>query len=115
MLYKSLQKQIELRAKMSEQYGMDLRSKSDAQIAETVIKSEMNRLTGKHYRAPKLPKGYTFRYQNPHIVRFRSEQLKGVFARILETEFTLAPSGSVAIPDWMKVEEITVAGVRYQM
>jgi len=29
---------------MSEQYGMDLRSKSDAQIAETVIKSELHKI-----------------------------------------------------------------------
>ena len=46
MLYEKLYQQIALRQSMSEQYGVDLRSKSDAQIAETVIKSELTKLTG---------------------------------------------------------------------
>ena len=52
LLYKSLEKQIDLRRQMSEQYGVDLRSKSDAQIAEAVIKSELYKMTGREYRKP---------------------------------------------------------------
>jgi len=51
-LYRALEKQINLRSEMSRQYGMDLRSKSDAQIAETVIKSELTKITG----APTVPR-----------------------------------------------------------
>lgn len=111
----ALSKQIDLRRAMSEQYGMDLRSKSDAQIAETVIKSELSRLTGKQYRAPKLPRGYSFRYVNPGIISFENEQLKAVFERVLETDFTLTDSGSVAMPEWLKKEKIVVGAAEYQM
>lgn len=64
-LYRQLEKQIELRSKMTRQYGMDLRSKSDAQIAETVIKSE---LTSK----------YGFEFQGRHVKKkgnFNSDEL----------------------------------------
>jgi DNA polymerase elongation subunit (family B) len=115
LLYKALEKQIDLRKTMSDQYGMDLRSKSDAQIAETVITSELRNLTGKTYRSPKLEKGYSFRYQDPGIVMFKSHQLNSVFERILNTNFTLATSGAVAMPEWLKAERIELAGVRYQM
>ena len=115
LLGRSLEKQIALRETMSKQYGMDLRSKSDAQIAETVIKSELTKLTGKTYRAPKLPNGYRFRYQNPGIIDFQTDTLKSVFSRILETDFELAASGSVLMPEWLKKESITIGNARYQM
>jgi len=64
MLYEALRPQIDLRISMSEQYGIDLRSKSDAQIAEAVIKSELEKRTGRKYRSggikgdPPFPKIY---------------------------------------------------------
>lgn len=115
LLNNSLKKQIQLRATLSEQYGMDLRSKSDAQIAETVIKSELSKLTGKQYRAPKLPRDYSFRYINPGIIDFKTEQLQRMFAHILETDFTLTDSGSVAMPEWLKKEKINIGSAQYQM
>ncbi len=41
ILYEELKPQIALREQMSKQYGIDLRSNSDAQIAENVIKHEL--------------------------------------------------------------------------
>ena len=59
-LYRALEKQVELRAKMGEQYGMDLRSKSDAQIAEKVITSELEAMTDTALRS------YQDRSRNTH-------------------------------------------------
>lgn len=115
LLYDALKKPIQLRQQMSDQYGLDLRSKSDAQIAETVIKSELAKATGKDYRAPKLPNDYTFRYRDPGIVEFESQELKGVFRRILAHRFRLGANGSVLMPDWLKNERITISGREYQM
>lgn len=114
-LYHALEKQIGLREDMSAQYGMDLRSKSDAQIAETIIKSELQAVTGKQYRPAKLGKDYSFRYRDPKIITFHSEQLQSVFERILKTDFTLADSGSVQMPDWLKKTKIEIGSAKYQM
>src|SRR5699024_10313735 len=114
-LYSELEKQISLRVEIGKQYGMDLRSKSDAQIAETVIKSELTKVSGKDYRAPKLPDNYTFNYRDPGIINFKTEPLKNVFKRILDEGFKLGGNGSVSMPDWLRKQRIEIAGAEYQM
>lgn len=113
-LYNTLKKQVELRRSMSEQYGLDLRSKSDAQIAEAVIKSEYKKTTGEPACKPDINRK-VLRYKNPKIIDFATPALKTVFNRILETVFTLGANGSVKLPDWLKSEPIMVGGVAYQM
>lgn len=113
-LYRALEKQVELRAKMSKQYGMDLRSKSDAQIAETVIKSELEAITGKKYYAPKGEQS-SFRYVDPQIISFETKQLREVFDNILKTKFTLGGNGAVKMPDWLKDTRIKIGQSEYQM
>ena len=113
-LFNKLQQQIALRRSMSEQYGIDLRSKSDAQIAEAVIKSEFTKITGETAYRPDIDQS-VFHYQNPNIIHFETPVLRNVFERILNTEFTLAANGSIKLPDWLKDEPINVGGVNFQM
>jgi DNA polymerase elongation subunit (family B) len=115
LLYKSLEKQIDLRISMSEQYGVDLRSKSDAQIAETVIKSELHRLTGKEYRKPELPDGVGFRYLDPKIVSFKTKQLQDVYQTVLDTRFELGANGAVKMPDSLAKAQIKLGRSVYSM
>jgi len=115
LLFNTLSKQIKLREQMGAKYGMDLRSKSDAQIAETIILSELKAVTGKSYRPANLPDDFSFHYQNPKIVSFDSENLTAIFNRILKTPFALAGNGSVTLPDFLKREKVKVGGVDYQM
>ena len=115
LLYRRLEKAIDLRADMSKQYGMDLRSKSDAQVAETIIKSELTAITGKEYRAPQLPDNYGFRYLDPKVISFKTDALKAVFQRILAERFTLGPNGSVLMPAWLRENKIAIGDAQYQM
>lgn len=114
ILYRHLTPQIALREKMSEQYGVDLRSKSDAQIAEAVIRTEIERLGGDASK-PSIKKNLTLRYNDPGFVQFESQQLRDVFARLLETSFTLGPNGSVEMPAWLKDQRIKIGQAEYQM
>lgn len=113
-LYNELSQQIALRCKMSEQYGVDLRSKSDAQIAENVIKSELTKLTGDKYFRPDLASDYSFRYQDPKIISFKTQELREVFDKLLKTDFQLGANGAVQLPDSLR-ERITVGGTEYKM
>ena len=115
LLYKSLEKQIELRIKMSEQYGVDLRSKSDAQIAETVIKSELHKMTGKEYRKPELADDVSFRYLDPKIISFKTQQLKDIYTAVLNTRFELGANGSVKMPDVLAKAQIKLGRSVYNM
>lgn len=98
LLYKALEKQIDLRISMSEQYGVDLRSKSDAQIAETVIKSELHRLTGKEYRKPELPDGVGFRYLDPKLSALKQSNCKTFIKRFLILDLSLARTVQLRCP-----------------
>lgn len=114
-LWDTLQKQIDLRVKMGAEYNVDLRSKSDAQIAETVLKHEVERVTGKRVIRPSLSPNATVRYLDPGIVSFKDDSLRDVFKRILKHDFALSPNGSIALPDWLKKERVTIGGNEYQM
>ena len=114
ILYRHLQPQIALRVRMGDQYGVDLRSKSDAQIAEVVIGSEIERLGGCAEK-PVIKKGYTFEYKDPGFIKFNDPKLNIMFKYLLGTTFTLSPNGSVEMPEWLKKERITIGKAEYQM
>lgn len=114
-LYKKLEKQIALRETLSGEYGADLRSKSDAQIAETVIKSELTKMTRKQYGKTQLPKGITFKYQNPRIITFRTKQLKDIFDTVLNVRFGLGDNGAVKMPDALAEAKIKIGSATYNM
>lgn len=95
--YKALIKEIELRITMSEQYGIDLRSKSDAQIAEAVIKSQIEQITGNKVVKPKNMNHKPFKYEPPKFLSFRTEYMRNVFDVICNTDFKLV-KGKVLIP-----------------
>ena len=115
LLYDTLKPQLALRVSMSEQYGLDLRSKSDAQIAETVICSELAKETGKKYKKPDIQDGETFRYLDPQIVTFQRDDLREIFKRLTAERFTLGANGSVNMPDWLKNQKIRIGSTDYQM
>lgn len=115
MLYSTLKPQIDLRAAMSKQYGMDLRSKSDAQIAVLAITSELKKVTGQTYRKLTIPDGQVFRYLDPGIVDFKRKDLKDLLKKLLAQEFTLGGNGAVTMPDWLKDTNITIGASEYQL
>ena len=115
-LYTALLPEIELRKTMSKQYSVDVRSKSDAQIAEVIIKSELEKITGKTYRKPdpgKLPT--SFYYRSPKIVTFSSEQLNDIYYRILRDPFEINSLGRIDLPKWLKATSIKIGSTEYSM
>ena len=115
LLYKELEGKIDLRRSMSKQYHIDLRSKSDAQIAEAIIKSELKNITGIDYRPKEYPANYTFKYRDPKHVEFQTEQLQTLFNKLLAEDFELAANKSVQMPDWLKKTKINIGNSVYQM
>lgn len=115
MLYRKLELPIALREQMSTQYDIDLRSKSDAQMAEAIIKHELESLTGKSYRPEKVEPGHICRYENPGIVRFEQQQLKEIYRRILKSDFPVGTNGSVRMPEWLQETKIRIGETDYQM
>lgn len=115
LLYNKLLPQITLRREMQITYGMDLRSKSDAQIAETIIKSELNTITNDTYIPTEYSEGFSFKYKNPLIISFKNTELINIYNSLLEQEFTLSAKGSVQMPTWLARQKITIGNTIYKM
>lgn len=116
-LYERLQPQLQLREQMTEQYGIDLRSKSDAQIAEAVIKAEVEARLKRpiHKRDPFRYAGQEFRYRPPSFIEFKTESLRGILNVVRETVFLVGSNGVVQLPKPIANLKISVGSGTYRM
>lgn len=114
-LRRHLAAQISLRESMSGQYGIDLCSKSDAQIAETVIRQEVSKLLGRRVGKPTIPAGTTFNYKAPAFLQFRTEQLRRKLAEIERADFVIADSGAPIEPPALAGAKIEIGSSVYRM
>lgn len=113
-MYNELQAQLKLRVFMSNQYGIDLRSKSDAQIAEAVIKSEVERITGEKVYKPEIRKGF-FRYTAPSFIRYRTQQMRDVLKIVTDAKFVVSDNGVVLMPDEIRALDVKIGSSVYNI
>ena len=114
-LYKKLEPQIKLRESMSEEFGIDLRSKSDAQIAEAVIRSEVEKRLQKRVYRPEIHPAYTFKYVPPSYITFASDGMKQAIKLIEDATFTLNDKGSVELPRILESMRLRIGNGVYRM
>lgn len=113
-LLAELHKQLEIRVAMSRRYGMDLRSKSDAQIAEAVIKQAVESKLGRRLYKPNV-RPYTFYYKPPAFIQFQTPQLQELLERIKTTKMIVKPDGYVLLPDYLGKQPQIIGGTPFQM
>lgn len=106
---------IQLREAMSAEYGIDLRSKSDAQIAEAVISSEVAKLQGAPVYRPEIAPGTTYKYQTPDFIKFSTPVMREVLAKVQSATFVVSAKGDVDMPPELKNAEVPFAGSVYRM
>lgn len=114
LLGSSLADEIALRIALSAEYEIDLRSKSDAQVAEAVIISELAKL-GVRARKPTIEPGKSFRFTMPPGLAFSTEHLRGVLDEVLKTNFVIEDNGSVKTPQNLLDLNIRVDKLKFQM
>ncbi len=111
----ALKDECHLRVQLSDEYGQDLRSRSDAQIAEHVIADEVSRLNGERAKAPDIPIGTQYFYQVPRFITYESALLNWALDKIRGTAFVVDHTGSVGMPDELKDLKLTIGGGCYRM
>jgi len=105
-LKNDLKSQIEIRAFMSDQYSVDLRSRSDAQIAEAVIKAEVERLSGQKIQKPQVVSG-KFQYKAPSFIVYKTEVLQKLLSTVCDAKFVIGYDGKVYEP--AEIETMTIS------
>lgn len=108
-LFKRLGTEIDLRVEMSAEHGIDLRSKSDAQVAEAVLKKAAN-IKGRHGNPPR-----SVRYKAPEFIQTDSDVINDMLQRIEATDFRINPAnGQVEAPEFLK-DPVKLGHGTYQM
>lgn len=94
----NLKDQIAIRESMTTRYGQDLRSKSDAQIAEAVINGELERLTFAYPERSEVPAGTRYRYQTPAFIRYHTPMMQRFLQTVQGWEFWVNEAGYIELP-----------------
>lgn len=114
-LYEALKPQIALRERMSVEYKTDLRSKSDAQIAETVIAKSVAKHNGT-LSAPTVQPGISFKYKKPNFISFTTAQLRDVLSIVLNAEFVVPENNqNITMPKELSNLQISIGNSTYQL
>lgn len=115
LVYKAHLPNIQLREQFGPKYKVDLRSKSDAQMAEAIFRAEAFRKTGRHVQSAVIRAGQKFNYKVPDYVEFQTENLKWVLELIRNAEFEIRESGYVSMPEELKNLVIPIGNATYKM
>lgn len=110
-LFAKLDEALTLREHMSVEYGIDVRSKSDAQMAEAIIVKSL--ALGRN-GPPDVPK--SVRYKAPDFVQPRGAVMQDILARAEKHKFAIHHgNGSVMLPDFLANEKVLLGNGSYQM
>jgi hypothetical protein len=90
LVYTSKLDVISLREEFGARYDVDLRSKSDAQMAEAIIRAEYIRLTGDKYIKPaEIAQGTTYRFKTPSFVKFQTPYLNSLLKLVQDAHYVV--------------------------
>jgi hypothetical protein len=99
LLYTSCLPIIKIREEFGKRYGVDIRSRSDAQMAEDIIGAEIKRITGKNYvKRPKVDFDFKYKFKTPAFIKFQSPLLNWLLQTVQSCEFTVDHTGAVISP-----------------
>lgn len=111
----ALAPQIQQREELSKRYGMDLRSKSDAQLAEAVLRRRCEQALGRKIYKPEIDWNLAFRYEPPAFLAFSTPQLQHAFTQVCESIFRLSAAGTVVMPTQLEGLEIALGSSVYRL
>jgi hypothetical protein len=114
-LFDALTPQLRQREKLGERYGIDLRSKSDAQVAEVVLKHRCEQVLGRRIYKPEIDYNLKFRYNVPPFIAYSFPQLQRALELVRESVFALGPNGTVMMPPQLEGLEITIGMSTYKI
>lgn len=111
----NLKEQLALRELLSMEYKQNVMSKSDAQIAETVISSELQKISGQWPKKPKINDQLYFNFQVPKNMFFQTPYMQGILEKVAKTKFSLDENGRLERDNDIKNLRINIGNSIYRM
>lgn len=115
LVFNNLTEQLALRTTLSKEYKQDLMSKSDAQIAEAVVGSELKRIKGRYPGKPKMKPGQIHHFVPPENLQFQTDYMREVLKVVEAAEFKIGADGYLERPKVVEELEIKIGSSIYRM
>jgi hypothetical protein len=115
LLMENLTEQLDLRFQLGVEYKTDCMSKSDAQIAESVIGSELKKLTGKWPSKPKIDTQHFFKFKVPDNMEFQTPYMQDILKQISKVDLSLSTEGRLERPKEITDLKIHIGNCVYRM
>lgn len=119
---------LKMREKVGAKYGIDLRSKSDAQMAEAVLRKRCEQALGRRIYKADVDWGFRFQYRTPPFISYQLPQLQRALALVQQSTFGIRPPASmrnaddeaekgkcIAMPPQLEGLEIVIGHSTYKM
>lgn len=116
LLYEKHKSAIELREILTSEYRVDVRSKSDPQIAESVIRSEIKRLEPRRrIQKATIDPGRYFYYQPPSYLQYQTPAMRWVLDFVRNQRIVVDEWGSPSLPLALGELVVPIGESRYNM
>ena len=107
-VYSELIPQLHIREDIGAEYGINVMSRSDAQVAEDVFKKVLGLA-----KKPKIDRPSEVRYKAPKYVKFKSKHLKKLKKKFEKSVYEInQATGKFVAQEWLK-EKVVIAGIEY--
>ena len=106
---------VAIRELIGAESKLDLRSKSDAQMAEAVIRAEVEKRKGERIFKPEIAAGTTYKYTAPAFIKFKTSLLRDTLAAVTAADFVLKADGKIAEPAALTGLKLKIGGSVYTM
>lgn len=98
LIFNFCKERLELREHISTEYGEDLMSKSDAQMAEVVISKEVGKLNKRWVKRPEIEAGTIYKYSIQPYLKYQTKSMQECLDRVRKADFVLGHNGKIIPP-----------------
>lgn len=113
-LYNDLIEEIDLRYALSNDYDVDVRSKSDAQMAEAIIVKFVESKLGHKIERPEYSNDYKFNYQPYDCIKFKTKPMQEFYEKVKSAKYGFSEKDKVTIPAELKNAKIKLGSQTYK-
>ncbi len=114
LLHFNLEEPLALRRAIGTEYGINVMSKSDAQVGEAIIKKRVEQSRGERvFRDDNPPQD--FKYSVPQWLSYERDDLRSMLSRLRDTTFEVQYNGKVELPEWLAEQKIEIGSSIYKM
>lgn len=115
-LHKVHAEAIKLRELLTAEYKTDVRSKSDPQIAEAVLRAEITRITGRRrFERAEIEEGRRFRFIPPKYIQYQTPNMQWLLDFIKSQWFVVDAQGSPTMPKALSGMDIPIGEATYRV